>query len=428
MGVLSRVLAVCALRTAAFFCVGGIALHLSAEPDSLTLEKALQYTLQSSPQLAIYPFEQRAAEARVLQAGLRPNPELALEVENVAGSGDLRGTRSAEYTLSLSQTVELGNKRQLRLNAAHRATDSTEQAYALARLEVLAETTRRYIETAHRQALQTWTQTQVHSTEKALAGAQRRKQAGAVSMAEVDGLRIAVMRAQLDVQRASSEVDVSCLRLASSWGAVRADFSNVRNVLFAFPALPALSMLQARVQASPQVAQYLSRARLREAQLRLAESGATPDINVGLGVRRLQESGDNALVFNFSMPLQINNRNQGGIAQARAEMERGQAEEHLGQIDINLLLHTFYAQAQSSQREALLLKNTALPLAESRLREMQNGYSTGRYSALELIAAQNERQAIERDSIEAASRFHFVMLELERLTGQPMTHTTLAEK
>src|SRR6187402_471561 len=76
--------------------------------------EALQNTLENSPQLAVYPYEQRAAEARALQAGLRPNPELEMEVENVAGSGDYSGTQNAEYTLTLSQVIELGDKRQSR--------------------------------------------------------------------------------------------------------------------------------------------------------------------------------------------------------------------------------------------------------------------------------------------------------------------------
>ena len=49
-----------------------------------------------SPDLAVYSFERRAREARVLQEGLVPNPTLATEVENFArfGGGDGEATQT----------------------------------------------------------------------------------------------------------------------------------------------------------------------------------------------------------------------------------------------------------------------------------------------------------------------------------------------
>ena len=58
--------------------------------DVLTLRQALALALVQNPELRAFSWEVRAAEARTLQAGLRPNPELGLEVENVAGTGALR--------------------------------------------------------------------------------------------------------------------------------------------------------------------------------------------------------------------------------------------------------------------------------------------------------------------------------------------------
>ena len=50
-----------------------------------------------------------------MQAGLRPNPELGLDIENPTGSGSYKSADQMENTLTLSQLIELGGKRPARI-------------------------------------------------------------------------------------------------------------------------------------------------------------------------------------------------------------------------------------------------------------------------------------------------------------------------
>ncbi len=59
-----------------------------------------------------------AAEARVRQARVRPNPTVSLEAENVLGSGPFSGFGGADTTLSVSQDLELFGRRGARIDAA----------------------------------------------------------------------------------------------------------------------------------------------------------------------------------------------------------------------------------------------------------------------------------------------------------------------
>src|SRR5262245_31632017 len=59
-----------------------LAVSAAKESASITLAEALARTLRSNPELAVYDWEIRMAEARVLQAGVRPNPELSIDIEN----------------------------------------------------------------------------------------------------------------------------------------------------------------------------------------------------------------------------------------------------------------------------------------------------------------------------------------------------------
>lgn len=66
------------------------------------------------------------------------NPELSLDVENFAGKGPMQGLDSAETTLSLSQTLELGGKRGARIDGARRDLDLARAHDAQARADYAA--------------------------------------------------------------------------------------------------------------------------------------------------------------------------------------------------------------------------------------------------------------------------------------------------
>ena len=98
----------------ALLILSGLIQAADRAPATLTLPEAFARVLSDNPELAMYPYDIRAAEARALQAGFRPNPQISLDVENIGGSGEFSGTDAMETTLALSQVIEMGGKRPLR--------------------------------------------------------------------------------------------------------------------------------------------------------------------------------------------------------------------------------------------------------------------------------------------------------------------------
>src|ERR1051325_4853131 len=66
----------------------------------LTLSGAVQAVLARNPDLVASEYDLKAADARITQAGLRPNPQLSVELENFAGTGAVKGVEALETTLS----------------------------------------------------------------------------------------------------------------------------------------------------------------------------------------------------------------------------------------------------------------------------------------------------------------------------------------
>jgi outer membrane protein, heavy metal efflux system len=97
-------------------------------PDGLTLDRAIDITLERSLDLRSKFFEIPQAEADILQAGLRANPVLYFDgqlLQYAAGSaGQFSRSRPggpSQYDLNVSYPIDFSRKRQARTQVACRA-------------------------------------------------------------------------------------------------------------------------------------------------------------------------------------------------------------------------------------------------------------------------------------------------------------------
>ncbi len=116
-----------------------------AASKALELPDAVRQALERNPQLRAAQFGVQAAAGRRLQAGAIPNPTLSAEVENFGGSGESQGFDQSETTVALEQTFELGGKRAARLDAANGETRLAERDRDALRLDVIRQTTERFV-------------------------------------------------------------------------------------------------------------------------------------------------------------------------------------------------------------------------------------------------------------------------------------------
>src|SRR5688500_1671739 len=127
---------------------GAFAQAPAADPPpsgALTLRDAIAQALSRNPDLQGFAYRLQAQEARVQTASLRPPTEVRAELENFAGTGAAQGIDVAEGTLALSHVLEMGNKRELRTQAAQATHDDLSIERQAAQLDVVAEVTRRFV-------------------------------------------------------------------------------------------------------------------------------------------------------------------------------------------------------------------------------------------------------------------------------------------
>ncbi len=393
--------------------------HAGDQP--LTLRAAIALTLEHNPDVQSAGFALRVQEARTRQAGLRPAPTLEVDVENLAGSGDFAGADAAETTFALAQIIELGGKRAARMTAAQFGRDVIGVEQQAAQLDVLAEVTRRFIHVAADQEQIVMTRAATELAQQTVDAVDMRVKAAKSPTAELSRARIALARAQVDEEHAEHELLTSRRKLAAMWGAEKLQFGAISADFYTMPVPVTFAHLENRLQASPDFLRFVSEARLRDAEIRLAQTQRTPDIKLSGGVRRLESSDDHAVVIGFSMPLFTRDQAAPGIAEAQALRGRTEAQRRAAENRAKAQLFGLYQELLHAITETELLRDNVLPEMEKILKATRYAYERGRYGYLEWVATQREFIDIQRSLIDAATKAHNYHTEIERLTGEPFS-------
>src|SRR5690625_3255832 len=97
--------------------------HPPALDEPVTLSAAVELALKRDPRLLLNEAVAESAEGQIDQAGVRPNPVVGAEVENVFGTGPFQDVESLEVTLGVRQLIETASKRERRTELAQSERD-----------------------------------------------------------------------------------------------------------------------------------------------------------------------------------------------------------------------------------------------------------------------------------------------------------------
>lgn len=390
--------------------------HTNGPTGVLTLAQALSLALAQSPELAIYSYDIRIAEAEIIQAGLRPNPEIQAGSENIGGSGQYSGVQSGEHTLQLGQLIELAGKRQKRIEEAQWSRKVVELEYEARKREIFLTTHAAFIEVLAGQRAVEVNQELVTLAEQVLPDIQRRIEAGKTSPLEAQRANVAVANTRIALEQARRELTAARHRLAGQWGSVQPQFSSVEGNLEEFSPAETLEALSPRLTGNPRLARFRAELGQREASLRLEKARAVPDVNVFGGVRAFGRADDAALVVGASIPLPIFNKNQGAILAAKERIGRTESERAAVQVELSTELAQAFHAAQGALDQIRLFRDTVLPQSEQALVTAREGYNAGRFSFLDVLDAQRTLVAARQQYIQTLATYQQAAARVSSLT------------
>ena len=406
----------------------GVPFSPEAEPGQrLTLANALALALQRNPRLASFSAEVRARDARALQAGLLPNPELEGSLEDFGGSGDRRGFTSAESTLRLSQLIELGGKRGLRVAVASLDRSLGEWDYAAKSLDVFADTTKAFTDVLISQRRVVLAQGVTDLATTTVNAVSERVRAGRVPPLDESRARVGLSVAQIELRRAQRELETARKRLSAQWAGnppvntIAGDLDRIEQPL-------PLEEVLAHANRNPDIKRWQTEIEQRQAVLDLERSKWVPDVRASAGIRRYEDTRDNAFVVGVAIPLPLFDRNQGGIAEAGHKYTKALEERRAEEVRARTELTNVHQTLSVAFAEAISFRADVLPAAQRTLDAARASYREGRVGLLEVLEAQRLVVDAQARQLDALAEYHKSAADLDRLTGGTFANATASAR
>jgi len=386
----------------------------------VTLRQALALTLMHNPELKAFSWDVRASEARQLQASLWPNPALGIEVEEFGGAGERSDFDAAETTIQLSQLIEMGDKRRKRTKLASLEKELTGWDYEAKRLDVFTEVTKAFIEALAAQQRLKLTEELLQLSEELVDTVGKRVDAGKDSPLEKTKAAVAHSNIRIQHQQAVQNLEFTRKQLAATWTGKEPKFESVAGRLDSLLPIPSIDELIDLIEQNPDIARWSLEIDKNKASLKLEKAKAVSDITLSGGMRRFNETDDNAVMFGISIPLPISDKNQAGKLRAAYELAKAREEQRAAHTRIQMKLVKAYQALLSAYTEATELDKNVLQGAKSVFEASKTGYSRGKLDYLNVLDAQRTLFEAKARYIDAITSYHTAKADVERLIGQKL--------
>jgi cobalt-zinc-cadmium efflux system outer membrane protein len=383
------------LTTAAF----GLAAALlwprpgAAQPSELTLEEALALARQRAP--ALLEAAGRVAEAQGPLAGaaplLRDNPTLETE----AGPRTLsNGARGLDVAVGLSQSIELGGQRGVRLEAARAGLGrETAQQRDMER-RVLGEVAATFLRTLHAQERLRLARAAEEAARDTARSVQRRFEAGDVPVVDVNVARVALARARAEVAGTEGEEAALLGELRVLLGLPADHPLAMRGDLRALASKPLAPLTPSSVR--PDIAAIEAELAQAQAELSLGKRSVWPDVEVG--VRYQREAEESAVLGTLRVPLPLFARGQEARVTGEARLHRLRVELEAARRARDVQVEAALTQQRKRQEAMELLEREALPLLADNESLSRKSYEAGEMGLAEFLL-------VRRDTLEARAAY-----------------------
>lgn len=383
-----------------------------AESEKLTLDRALQQARINSPELKAARLQTQAAEKAIAASGRWMNPVLDFEAEGIGG--DLNGFSDTEYTVALQQTFQRGGKQRNSRAVAEKSVGIVFQAEAEKEMALLAEVRLAFIEVFAQQEVGLVRVEQEQLGRAFVEVAKRRFEAGGGSELEVVQAELALEEILLEQTCCYGDLKAARVRLASLMGTTEPVMPELEGAYYDLQTLedsviadshPSLQRLEATIA-------------VKRAMAAEAKSSDAADITLGAGYRYEAAFEVSTFVLGASMPLNFSRPGKALQAATLMQADALQAEGEELRRQLQQQLSVLIALYSRSKLEAELTRDRLMPKAEKAYELSKAGYDVGRYSWLELIAAQQHLADIRVRQIEALKDAHVARAEITRFMNE----------
>lgn len=367
--------------------VSGRAQQASMPVPPLTLERLEQVALENNPTLRQAQAQIDAARGRAQQAGAWPNPIAGYSGEEIRLAND---PHTGQHGFFVEQTIPLGGKLRLGRNVFLAEVAEAERLAELQRYRVLNT-----VRTVYYRSLAAERRVEVQERLAQLIGEAVLTTKQLFNVGSAD--RPDVLASEVDAFRARVELEKAKNRHFSVWRQLAAAIGDPElpqqrlagSIDSALPEIDRAAALSAVLSRSPELAAARAAVERLRATVARERRNTFPDLFLRGGLANnnepLEGSGSRTAGWQASFEAGISvplfNRNRGGVAAARAEQGRAEAEARRIELALQSRFAAAFEQYLTALRASETYRVEMLPRAEesyklylARYREMAAAY------------------------------------------------------
>jgi cobalt-zinc-cadmium efflux system outer membrane protein len=387
-------------------------------------------------------------QGRVVHAGLRPNPAINYDQTTDRGFG---GEGEGGFGISYLHPIELGAKRDKRLNVARLELEQAQAELAFRERQLQVDTKSQFAEALAAVENLRGVERLRELDENMLGLTEARLAEGDAPKLDVNLVRVELNRLRAQQFQFENRLKGSLLRLRTLVGLDMDQELRLRGELRA-------QAVEMTAQTAERLAienrQDLKAAKLAEeaaaADIRLANAQAVPDITPFVGYRRersvfgaesqrqsFNPSGvasvvslsdtDNLLNFGASLQLPLFNRNQGAKQEAGGRLAQARhAREFVEMVvrrDVEIALNRY----QAARAVVDLFQTQILPTGRDNLQIVNALYMAGQQPIFEVVGEQRRFIDSQNLYVDALKDYYLSLVELERAIGRSLPGNPLSD-
>ena len=392
------------------------------EIEKLDIGRAVEIALGSNPALQAAAARTRGALGLERQAGLRPNPSLIFDTENIRfwGTPEIDASRELDIFAYMSQPLEWRGKKARRLDVAAQDVRISEIELKGLQWRIRQDVRQAFLRALLAQKQLDLIQESGRYFAQVVDYHRARVEQGA--MPEADLIRSQLERERIGIaeQAAAAEAERARIMLVKAMGVAghRTDFQLVDTPPASSQGSPLnqQALIEHTRVNNPDLTRAEADIERAKAHLALQVSQAKPDWAVNFGYKRT--AGFNTLLGGFSVPLPLLNRNQGNILSSEADIEifRSTKQVAAAAVESNVLS----ALAAVRRRHAMIqdLQKGMVQRAEEFWRISLAAYQEGGADLLRLLDAQRVKNEAQLLLTTTQMEYRISMAELESVVGE----------
>lgn len=422
--------------TASGAAANGAGTELGANGANVELElpAVIRAVVLSDPRIRAALEDVEQVRADVITAGLLPNPILQADAVLFALPGSpfnaqtrQGGPPQIDIGLAYELDTILFGKRSAATTEAKRAVDVALADYAdLARQRIL-DAIDAYFDVLEARELTRLVHQEFEQLERLQTITERRVVLGSVGQIELDRIRLATINGRRRVLSADAALDNARTKLRAKLGrtpfAARADARGTLDQTHPPAPIASDGVLELAEKNRPDLVSLRRQIDRAEASITTAKRNAWPTLSVSVNyTRQFQETAigfpdANSVGGALAMSLPVFDRNQGNIAKAHAAVRQAEALLDAGLVDLRAEVEEALRSYRVAYETVTTFDVESLRTAEASRARIEEAYSLGGRTLLEVLDAQSAYREVFREHVNARAELLRAMHRVNAVVG-----------